>query len=515
MEPREKLARLLAVETVGDIALDSAMCMCGDLINLGVDFGETAGPKKAIAFILELATRDMPSIARAQLHYFEGNAWQAVDALEKQTDDTVWKWDRQEIERALISHRRARLETGFLQLPTTQRSRVLTNLANSMDTVGRFVAAASTYELAMSADPGFGMPAVNRSIALWHYAQQHYDRGHQCILLWCAHELVTEALKLPLEAGTLAGASRFREQIRRTVHPDYLDAPLELQTFALGASQMEIDYRQWCLSNRLFLNPLNDCVCESIAATDILHLPDLLRPAGEGPGFHGFFNQLKQEYVSARFLLYEALRCDAVHYSDRDVKLVNTFDYAHYGLAAEKLRLAFRSAASILDKVAVFLGWYLEIPDAAGASFSTVWYRAGKSTSGLRAEFTDRANLPLRGLFWLSKDFYSTAVCGEDLDPVAKALRAVRNGLEHRYVKVLVLGAEQDVNNSLHDQLAVTIGKELFATRALEYMRYAREAMIYLSLGINVDQLQSRRRHGDTNFALPIVLDDIDDGWKM
>jgi hypothetical protein len=98
-------------------------------------------------------------------------------------------------------------------------------------------------------------------------------------------------------------------------------------------------------------------------------------PLGEGPYYAGFFNQMKQEYVSVRFLLYEGLTTDEIHYSDNDVTLINTLDYPVYSLAVEKMKFAFRVAYSLFDKIAFFLNHYtdLEIPHKK-ISFKTIWY---------------------------------------------------------------------------------------------------------------------------------------------
>src|SRR5262249_50897784 len=127
--------------------------------------------------------------------------------------------------------------------------------------------------------------------------------------------------------------------------------------YGLGKSAEERRYRIWCLRNRLFINPLNDLSALPIAACDILTLPSLTTPVGHGlmPSIIGFFNQMKQEFVSARYLYYEGVKATKPHFSDRDVLLYNTLDYPVYSLAAEKIRLASRAAYSIFDKISFFL----------------------------------------------------------------------------------------------------------------------------------------------------------------
>ncbi len=315
VSPSERLAELLKMRPSKARSPDKALSICGELVDLGSELGEVAGLRASLEWARDLESWEIPDVTRARLYYFQGNACLAIDELNHRNQTSVWNWDREEIEYAIIALRRACRAVGFQALPGYQRSAFLTNLANTMDTVGRFVASSMTYVQAMDSDPTFGMPMANRSISLWHYAQHHYDPGHQRLLLWHANSQMTDAMKLPLEAGTEETFAAHLQRFRQIAGSDFLDNPLELKVFSLGDTEEEVKYRRWCLTNRLFLNALNDCFYEPVAAADVLHLPSIVRPIGEGPGFHGFFNQLKQEYVSARFMLYESFEYDDVHFS--------------------------------------------------------------------------------------------------------------------------------------------------------------------------------------------------------
>ena len=72
-------------------------------------------------------------------------------------------------------------------------------------------------------------------------------------------------------------------------------------------------------------------------------------PIGEPPVLTGFFNQLKQEFVSARWLYFEGIHSESAHFSDRKVLLYNTLDYPAFGLAVEKTKVAFRMAYRCSD----------------------------------------------------------------------------------------------------------------------------------------------------------------------
>ncbi|MDB5137145.1 MAG: hypothetical protein JWP37_3748 [Mucilaginibacter sp.] len=120
-----------------------------------------------------------------------------------------------------------------------------------------------------------------------------------------------------------------------------------------------LNYRKWCLKHQLYTNPLNDLGNYTIADHDVLHLPTMTVAAGEPPKYHTLFNQLKQEYATARFLYYEGTQPHKQHYADQDVKLVDTLEYAEYSIHMEKVKIAFRLIYSLFDKIGYLLNDYL------------------------------------------------------------------------------------------------------------------------------------------------------------
>jgi hypothetical protein len=129
------------------------------------------------------------------------------------------------------------------------------------------------------------------------------------------------------ELGSNAARRRFMAAFSETLY-EANEEPLYL---VLSTRR----YRHWCLQNRLFLNPLNDLGAHSIAGGDVLTLPDFVTAIDEPPTLIGFFNQMKQEFASARWLYYEGVHAHDPHLSDRDVLLFNTLDYPSYGLAVD------------------------------------------------------------------------------------------------------------------------------------------------------------------------------------
>jgi len=102
---------------------------------------------------------------------------------------------------------------------------------------------------------------------------------------------------------------------------------------------------------RLALGPV-------VAQADLV-LPPIVESFSDCPGSYtpppviGLFNQMKQEYASARFMLYEGLQDTRLHFSDRGVQLFDTLDYPMHSLATERVRTAFRIAYSLLGSGAI------------------------------------------------------------------------------------------------------------------------------------------------------------------
>ncbi len=345
---------------------------------------------------------------------------------------------------------------------------------------------------------------------------------HKAVILNTAHRCLKDALTGPLDPGATEPFERTKKWIESVVKPAFLaQFPLK-HKHSLGKTTKERAYRKWCLENRLFLNPLNDLGPFSIGARDVLSTPSIIVGLHEGPYYQGFFNQMKQEFVSARYLYYEGLNDKEPHYSDRGVLLFNTLDYPEYSLASEKMKSAFRVAYSLFDKVAFFLNHYLSlgIPERQ-IYFRTFWFTRAKNARTLRSEFQNRKNWPLRGLFWLMKDLYDDSQeAGEALEPDAQLLAEIRNHLEHKYLKLHLdlwggpAKAKDPILKALVDTLARSLYREDFVAKTLRLLKLARAALIYLSLAIHGEERERAKLRDPNMIVPPMFLDTWDDDWK-
>jgi len=492
-----------------------ALQIIGLLVDQASNEGNPTLVDHALALADQLQDRDLMPEQLTLLDYFRANAWACRYQQRHANRQTAWEFDQPEISQQLLLLRHAAQGPGFASLAPMRQCQILTNLGNQLDTLGRFIEARACWNAAIEIDANFWMARANRARALMFYAEALYDGGHRCVFANHAYRELTEAVALIAHHPHLGDPhlsenfSTSAEAIARHFDLDAIAKSYRPNDGSLGRSEDERAYRRWCLSNTLFLNPLNDVDKAPIAARDILSLPDFKTPIGEPPVVIGMFNELKQAFASARWLLWEGMRVGNVHFSDRGVVLLNTLDYPSYGLAVEKLKMAFRLSYSLFDKIAYFLNYYLQLGQPEHkVFFRSIWHeRNGKV---LRDRISGSKNWPLRGLYWLSKDLFEEGM-KDSSDPDAREIAVLRNHLEHRYLKIKEYSLPTNPQNSpFHDPVAYTIPRIDFERKALRLLQLARSAVIYLSLAMHHEE-RGRDRGG---FAMLMHLDTWRDSWK-
>ena len=517
--------QLMQSEGIGDLPPKTALDRIGRLVDLSGDLKREEGTTRALEWCDTLAHRDLSDSETALLEYFRANAW-ANRQKERPSDPAaIWAWEQPELQEQVLCIRRAVNSRGFEALHAIRRCQILTNLANQLNTAGRFVDAIEFWDRALAIDPQFGMALGNRGLALIHYANALYDRGHWAVFLRVAHENLTAALGPQANwdsfryTEAMSAFEAQRTRIESAVDVGDVSRTVDLDGHDMGESGEERQYRCWSVDNRLFLNPLNDLGAYRIAARDVLTLPDFVVPIDEPPSLIGFFNQLKQEFVSARWLYYEGVGSCLPHFSDRGVLLFNTLDYPAYSLAGEKVKVAYRTAYSLFDKIGFFLNTYLKLGiSPEKVYFRKIWYKEKKDGGRLvRRELEEACNWPFRGLFWLSKDLFDRDF-RDATEPDAQALDDIRNHLEHKYFKVHEALAPVPPDPGLPaapwtDRLAFSLQRRDFEGKTLRLLKLSRAALIYLSLGMHWEERRRTTQRGETSVA-PMGLDAWEDDWK-
>ena len=314
MAASDKLEKLRG-RPISKLDDDAALEHIGDLIDASHDAGFGRGADRAIYLLDELGKRELKLRNGALSEYFRANAWSVKEEVAGERGS--WAWEHPEREQQVLALSRAAVHPGFAELDLIRCCQILTNRANQLDTIGRFIDAIEGWDDALRIVPRFAMAQANRGYGLKHYGGLLDDDRQRAILLLHAHDGLAAAVS-PGAVYDSVYPDELLQQIADTSKSYAAAANLEriremqdLDGPPLGRSKAERAYRSWCLDRRLFLNPLNDLGAHSTAAWDDVVLPPIMESFTDRPGSFmpppviGFFNQMKQEYASARFMLYE------------------------------------------------------------------------------------------------------------------------------------------------------------------------------------------------------------------
>lgn len=483
----------------------------------------------AVAEALIAIAPDTPQAA--ELSYMRANAWSARRHICKHHTDQEWDWEGEEIQRELLHLREAAYHPAFGALDPMRQCQIETNLGNLLNHVGRFVDAVACWDAALTRIPKFAMASGNRGHGLSFYARALYDCGHMEIMLLAAYDGLMAALDPdaildnPENQNAFMGFAESRSQIGTVIDVERLRGCVSELKRTEAESPEEAAYRRWCLYHRLFLNPLNDLGVLPVADHDVLTTPDFVTDSNEPPSLLRFFNVMKQEYASARYMLYEGSNSDILHFSDRGVLLYNTLDYPSHCLAVERVKCAFRTAYSLFDKVGQFINHYWRLGvEPKKVALKHIWYVSpNKNKRKLREPFLLSPNWPLRGLFWLSRDLFDESPGFRDhTDPNAQALAVVRHRLEHGFLAVHEYAGLFDIiADGLPKDHPLQPDSNLYAmsrceltSKALRLLQLARAALIYLSLAMHAEEQHRAGKRGGFAGIVPMDVGSWEDKWK-
>lgn len=477
---------------------------------------DTASDAKDIAALEVLDTEcadllDNEDHCGALLHYFRSNV---QDGLQSAINPQSWEWRQPYREKQLLYLRKAR--DSYLPGPVTSSrlAQIITNLANQINTLGRPIEALRLYDRVLRSRPRFAMAMVNRGLARFTFARMVYDEGHRAVLASYACHDLERAVDPDLEwesapANIMEVINAKVADIRSVVDVDAVLARTELNGWSLGEGQTKA-YRLRMLDRQLFLNPIVMLGPHSIAAGDPMHLPSHIFE-GTIPPLIGRYNQMKQEFVGARLLYHEAMMAEPlddcpVHFADNEVRLYDTLDYPVFSIGAERLRLAFRTAYGLLDKIASFVNAYYNLehePDRV--DLRGVWYTDLRNRKVLHRNLADRQNLALRGLYWLSFDIVGTSNGPDDaLSPEAAHLNTLRNALEHRCLVLTTETFGMGGDDGIEREAITTFQR--YTERMLELVH---EALILLSLAMHEEEIRKRRDRSDDVLVVDTALPDF------
>lgn len=488
----------------------------GLIIDRASDLGDEQELLTIIGINAEYVETLYSTVEKATLYYFLANAWSGLRSIRHQENEScVWNYEQDEINNEIIYLRKAKKEKAFCELPVEYQCSIFTNLANIFSHTGRTVYAIRLYTQALSIEKNFFMARANRGLCYLSYLRLDYDESHKIFFAKLAYDDLTQASKILdlylINDVEVEYHSELKAQfnveiqgIEANVKKDFLLTNLELDKFSIGELQEEQEFRQWGLSNCLFLSSMNDIGHHSIAAHDPLNLPNLFSDIDSGfPKYITYFNQMKQEYITYRHLFYEGIQEKTNKFYDFNAALTDDYDYNLYDINTEKIKLAFRGFYSIFDKIAYFLNEYFDLPHGERVDFRTVWKNSNNHKE-LNPKLNGLSNLALRGLYFINKDLFApwdnksfiTVV-----EPEAVEINEIRNHLEHKFINIKILNvSEYDTLDSREKIKYIT--RDDLESKTLHLARLVREAMLCLSFAVHIEE-KKKDRNG---LYMPIQL---------
>ncbi|MBS3797188.1 LA2681 family HEPN domain-containing protein [Pseudoalteromonas sp. BDTF-M6] len=340
------------------------------------------------------------------------------------------------------------------------RSRVVTNLANSLSSQGRALCCISLYDEAISINSNV-VAIVSKARNQIFLGESLYDNGHKEYHYFIAYQLIKEAIKnidqlYPEQRGDLEGEGylfKFKEWFEQTFEVSAFDYFKD--EFDDFETRKHKQYLQWCAKNKLFINDLND-VCEyEISYQDVLALPSFVQTINttlamhEGLAYHGNFDELKNDYCHARYLIFSAKNIpdDVPHFFNSTYLHVDDMSHSINNLKTGHYKSAFRTLYSLFDKIAYLVSRFFDLNDLKDDNMISIdslfrdfkaknWKRDWKPHKKLK----DSDNHFIHALFYILKDIRDvtkSSSVSKWIDPDAKSFSEIRNAMEHRSLKIV------------------------------------------------------------------------------
>jgi len=494
----------LATQKMNSNDFEGALRVARQIKNLGSDYpvsyvasgilidaGSAMTNEKIVREGVELLEKDFEAIIRHEeiaptAYYNLANGKYALSKFRIVNDPYFVCFKETDLNKAINYYRKA---LGFKLENAMFASQVWVNLGNCYDHLGRVVDALECYDLALKLKPDHGMALGNKGIALLNYASVAGE--HEGTFIIEAYSLLTQALNLGVPPENINVFSECAKHIREHFQDKRaLDNPPKYPGYRIRSrSKIENFFVEFCLRNKLYLNICNFCQKCDAAIGDTAVIRTMIVEAKRHENadrindaflhLSGYLNQIKEDYVTARFLLilsrFTGLNLNFVN---KRVRIINTFDHSIHNIRVHLIRTSFKVFYDILDKIACFINEYLNLGVSEKVvSFRRIWYVKNEIKNGIiRDRIVNTKNLSLNALFNLHRDFE---------DGPNKKLRITRDALTHRFISIRMIQQQQDEEDMTEDELV---------RRILELARAVRNAVIYLLHFVYVEETKKKAR---------------------
>lgn len=379
------------------------------------------------------------------------------------------------------------------------------HLGNVYDHLGRHMDALHSYAIAGKLMPNDYMWKFNLGFS-YGGMFGYYEERVQPYVVALAKELLKPFLNMQ---ETTRSAIDMYKMVNGLKTP----ANLKDINYEYGESE-EDDYNRWVNENYLRLNAYNDVNPYSgKAQDDSLYFDSIYSTKDNSDKCYRLMtmlNEIKQEYVTARFMLYSYFReSGKSHFSDKHVRIADVLQYANYSYNVELAKSAFRALYSLLDKIAFALNDYLELGmKGKNVDFKNFWY-ADRKTRNIRQKILNHSTIiSLAGLLFIRNDVYGGSESYLQADET-KHLQMVRNAMEHRVIQIVDEGAVEDKDA----MLIISRGDfERVAMNLISTVRQAIFCFVNAVKHIEYDKITEARKKG---IVLSQFVDDISDEEKI
>lgn len=267
------------------------------------------------------------------------------------------------------------------------------SLANAYDHLGRFCEAQQCYRFAAKDKRNIEEVEFNQG---YSYANMHSFWTEE--ELWIVRRAQLYLNKYAQRYDALTPG--LRAMVCGWPAPDF-EVP-----HADFASMENGKYERWVNENYLRINRFCDVdPFSELSLKDNVSLQGIQDSSEKQDLYKSSFEEVKATFLDTREMTFEALGGN---------------------IAIQRLKMCYKSFYSILDKIALFLKAYLNIPiEVYKVDFASIWY---EKKERLRSEFSShQQNLSLLALYNVKLDVYGAKGFDYVIDEQTKDLQRIRN----------------------------------------------------------------------------------------
>lgn len=464
--------------------------------------------------------------SEASFYYIIGNAYDRID--NRNPGDLYSNI----YSRCTVSYRKALYAVS--QLDSTEgsihlESSIKTNLGNNLASQGRLLESVELLNEAITL--GNPVAFLGKTKSLLDLCSYLHDEKHRSKIYKAAYTSSIAAEKTkeihPSYANTLSDDS-YIGNFKKWYEAELLPYEVHLEAYIpTYKTNIEQQYSQWCGELKLFLNDLNTLFDDEEFFYDHITLPGITQKINplltiqDELTYHHAFDEIVSCYINSRNELFSA---NANLHSELDftfsrLRQTDSLDGSKNNIKTERLKNSFRSAYSILDKIAYFIHRYFDLGDTnqdRGTSFNNIFIKKTRSNnSRINEKILKENNIFLSALFSILKDIKEIKLNGESIDepnkwfdPETESFDNIRNFIEHRSIKIIdhiyadcimqrSIGNSNDINEINAKEKGKLTTHSLKITdleierKTKKLLKLVRSSIMYLSLSVQVRELSN------------------------